>query len=150
RSLIFHAEDVPPGMDKAIAEASAFVDVVEHMIRREPQPHRGHPYWRGAIATFYDAKGRRIEEDEWQYVLGPSSTPRGLNDWLLWRAKSAILGQAPHVFGWHPAWVDFRLVLQELEPFHADQAKRLLVLSNAPTAFSVALADSGERVRRLR
>src|SRR5215470_16627518 len=150
RSLIFHAEDVPPGIDNAIAEASAFVEQVEGMIGREPQPHRGHPYWRGAIAAFSDAKGRRIEEDEWQFVLGPSSSSRRLSDWLLWRAKGAVLGHAPRVFPWHPAWMDFRLVLQELEPFHADETKRLLVLSNAPTAFSVALADSGERVRRLR
>jgi len=150
QSLIFHAEDVPPGIEQAIAEASAFVDSVKRAIKHEPQPHRGHPYWRGAMATFHDAKGRRIDKDEWQYVLGTSLSPRGLNDWLLWRAKGAILGQAPRVFPWHPAWVDFRLVLQELEPFHADPAKRLLVLSNVPTAFSVALADSGERVRRLR
>src|SRR5262245_32650578 len=133
RSLIFHAEEVPPGIDKAIAEANAFVENVECMIRHEPQPHRDHPYWRGAIAAFYDAKGRRIEEDEWQYVLGPSASSRSISDWLLWRAKGAVLGHAPRVFPWHPAWVDFRLVLQELEPFHADQAKRLLVLSNSPT-----------------
>jgi 2-polyprenyl-3-methyl-5-hydroxy-6-metoxy-1,4-benzoquinol methylase len=150
RSLIFHAEDVPPGINQSIAEASALVKSVEHMIRREPQPHRGHPYWQSAIASFYEATGRKIDKDDRQYVLDTSMSPRGLSDWLLWRAKSAVLGQAPHVFPWHPAWMDFRLVLQELEPFYADRAKRLLVLSNAPTTFSVALADSGERVRRLR
>jgi Methyltransferase domain len=150
QSLIFHVEDIPPDIGKGNAEADAFVDDVEHAIKSAPQPHRNHPYWRGAIATFYDAKGRKIEEDEWQYVLGARGASNGFNDWLLWRAKGALLGQAPRVFPWHPAWVDFRMVLQELEPFFADPSKRLLVLSNEPTVFSVALADSGERVRRLR
>ncbi len=150
QSLIFHVEDIPPDIGKSNAEADAFVDDVEHTIKSAPQPHRNHPYWRGAIATFYDAKGRKIEEDEWQYVLGARGASNGFNDWFLWRAKGALLGQAPRVFPWHPAWVDFRMVLQELEPFFADPSKRLLVLSNEPTVFSVALADSGERVRRLR
>jgi 2-polyprenyl-3-methyl-5-hydroxy-6-metoxy-1,4-benzoquinol methylase len=150
QSLIFHAEDIPPGIDGAIAEASTFVERVEAMIRREPQPHRGHPYWRGAIAAHYDAKGRQIEREQWEYVLGTAASAHGLSDWLLWRAKDLVLGQAPRVFPWHPAWLDYRVVLQELEQFHTDKSKRLLVLSNAPTSFSVALADSGERVRRLR
>ncbi len=73
-----------------------------------------------------------------------------MNEWILWRAKNAVMGQAPRVFPWHPAWADFRLVLQELEPFFADSSKRLLMLSNVPTAFTIALADDGRRVRRLR
>src|SRR5204862_2385093 len=70
--------------------------------------------------------------------------------WVLWRAKNAILGQAPRVFPWHPAWVDFRAVLQELDPFFNDPRKKLLMVSNAPTPFNIALADGNQRVRRLR
>jgi 2-polyprenyl-3-methyl-5-hydroxy-6-metoxy-1,4-benzoquinol methylase len=60
------------------------------------------------------------------------------------------MGQPPHVLPWHPNWPDFNTVLRELAPFFADRSQRLLILSNEPTAFTLALADNGERVHRMR
>ena len=150
RSIVFHAEDVPPAIAESIVKADAFIEEVARAIRVAAQPHRNHPYWRGAMAAFHDATGRRLTVEESRYALAPSVDGGWFNEWVMWRAKNAILGRPPRVFPWHPAWVDFRVVLQELEPFFEDRNKRLLMLSNAPTPFTVALSDSGERVRRLR
>src|SRR5262249_20131427 len=150
RSIVFHAEDVPPTIADSIAEADSFIEQVGRAIRVAPQPHRNHPYWRGAMAAFNDATGRRLTIEESRYALAHSVDGGWFNEWVMWRAKNAILGRPPRVFPWHPAWVDFRVVLQELDPFFEDRNKRLLMLSNVPTPFTVALSDSGERVRRLR
>jgi hypothetical protein len=149
-TLVFHAEDIPPRTEASIAEADAFVKSVEGSIRRKPQPHRGHPYWRSAMAAFHDAMGHKLDKEEWQYLLGLTPDSGWVSEWILWRAKNAILGQAPRVFPWHPAWVDFRAVLQELDPFFTDPSKKLLMVSNIPTPFGIALADGNQRVRRLR
>jgi SAM-dependent methyltransferase len=60
------------------------------------------------------------------------------------------MGKPPHVLPWHPAWPDFQTVIREIDSFFTDPSQRMLLLSNEPTAFSVALADNGERTHRLR
>ena len=150
RSIVFHADDIPSAIADNTVKADAFIEEIARAITVAPQPHRDHPYWRGAMAAFLDATGRRLTIEESRYALTASVDGGWFNEWVMWRAKNAVLGRPPRVFPWHPAWVDFRAVLQELEPFFEDRNKRLLMLSNAPTPFTVALSDSGERVRRLR
>ena len=149
-SLFFHAEELPNEIDRSINEADAFVSDIVTNLRRKPQPHRGHPYWRGAMAAFYEVGGRKLNDEEWFYALGLPEVPNRLTNWLMWHSKFALMGRPPHVLPWHPAWPDFRTVFREIDSFFTDPDVRLLLLSNEPTAFSVALADSGERTRRLR
>lgn len=151
RTLIFHADDMPAQLEDKIADADAFVDKVARLLnRKKPRPHRGHPYWHGAIAAFYDAKGQKLSDEEWRYALGLPAADHWITKWLLQRAKYALAGKPPHVLPWHPDWPDFKTVLDELKPFFNDRSQRLLMLSNEPTALSVALADNGERVHRMR
>jgi 2-polyprenyl-3-methyl-5-hydroxy-6-metoxy-1,4-benzoquinol methylase len=149
-SLFFHAEELPNEINRSIQEAEAFIGDVAKNLSRKPQPHRGHPYWRGAMAAFYEVGGRKLNDEEWFYALGLPEGPNRLTNWLMWHSKFALMGRPPHVLPWHPAWPDFRTVFREIDSFFTDPDVRLLLLSNEPTAFSVALADSGERTRRLR
>jgi hypothetical protein len=149
-SLVFHAAPLPSQMALRTQEADAFISDIANNLSDEPLPFRGHPYWRGALAAFHDATGQRIEKDDWFYAFGLPVSGDRLTLWLLWRAKRALMGQSPYVLPWHPFWPDFSKVLEELKPFFSDRSLKLLMLSDKPTAFSVALADSGDRVRRLR
>jgi hypothetical protein len=149
-SLFFHAEDLPSEINRSIHEADAFLGDVAKNLSRTPQSHRGHPYWRGAMAAFYEVGGRKLNDEEWFYALGLPEVPNRLTNWLVWHSKFALMGRPPHVLPWHPAWPDFRTVFREIDSFFTDPDVRLLLLSNEPTAFSVALVDSGERTRRLR
>lgn len=149
-SLIFHSADRSPKVNEIVAAADVFVAEVSSKIKRAPLPTRGHPYWRGAMAAFNDATGRKLSSDEWRLALGLPVASGWFTDWLVWRAQYALLGRPPHVFPWHPFWPDFRPVLKELEPYLSDPAQRLLMVSNAPTIFTVSFADSGERAYRLR
>jgi hypothetical protein len=149
-TIVFHAKDVPQDIDKSIKQADEFVALVARRMRRTPMPFRGHPYWRGAMAAFYEATGRRLDEDEWQYALGLPQSKNAFVQWALWQAKFVLMGRPPNVMPWHPNWPDYKAVLSEIGSFFADPDKRMLMLSNEPTAFTVGFADSGERVVRLR
>ena len=150
KTLLFHAGELPKELGSKTMEADAFVEGVAKLLKSSPMPYRGHPYWYGAIAAFYDATGRRLDDDQWRYALGIPAADHWISKWLLQRVKYAMTGKPPHVMRWHPDWLDFREVFEELAPFFTDPTKRLLVLSNEPTAFSLALADNGERVYRKR
>ena len=148
--VVFHTGDLPTDMERNVAQCDAFIAEVGRALKSKPKPYRDHPYWHGAMAAFYDATGRKLSEEEWRYALGLPPGEDWLSRWLLWQAKYALLGRPPHVLPWHPNWPDYKAVLAELEPFFADQTQHMLILSNEPTVFTVALADSGERVHRLR
>jgi len=149
-SLFFHADELPSEINDSIKEADVFIADVARHLSPKPQPDRGHPYWRGAMAAFHEASGRRLSDEEWFYALGLPEVPNRLTNWLLWHSKFALMGRPPHVLPWHPAWPDYRVVFKEIDSFYKDPNQRMLLMSNEPTAFSVALADSGERTRRLR
>jgi hypothetical protein len=149
-SVVFHAADLPLTLERDVAAADSFVAEVARRIKRAPLPYRNHPYWRGAIAAFKEATGRKLSEDEWRPVLGLPVSDDAFSQWLLWRAKYTLVGRPPHVLPWHPLWPDFQAVLREIEPFLTDPRQRMLMLSNGPTAFTLAFADSGERVSRFR
>jgi SAM-dependent methyltransferase len=149
-SLVFHAGALPPQMQRSTEVADTFIAEVARHLKRTPLPVRGHPYWRGAMAAFHDATGHRLSREEWPYAFGMPGSRDWLTQWLLWRAKHALMGQPPYVLPWHPLWPDFSKVLKEIKPFFTDLSLQLLMVSNEPTAFTIALADSGDRVRRLR
>jgi methyltransferase family protein len=144
-SVVYHADDPPAALPAAVATADAYVAQIARRLRRRPQPHRGHPYWLGAIAAFREATGQRISDQEFRYLLG-------VHDWRgLWieRLRSMLFGFPPRVRPWHPRWPDYRLVFSALADFLADPRQRLLTVSDVPTPFTVMLADGGERVIRL-
>ena len=148
-SVVYHAEEVPSDIARSIAEAAAFIDAVTKLMRREPHPHLGHDYWRGAIASFNDATGKVLDPDEWRLALGHTTYKDRFKSWIMYRAQYAVLGRPPFVTPLHPSWPDYRLILKWLGPFFLDPAKRLLMVSEGPTVFTASLADNGERTHRL-
>ena len=149
-SLFFHADELPAETNDRIEKADAFIADVARRLSRKPQPYRGHPYWRGAMAAFHEVGGRKLSDEEWFYALGLPEVPNRLTNWLVWHSKFALMGRPPHVLPWHPAWPDYRVVFREIDSYFKDPSQRILLVSNEPTAFSVALADNGERTHRLR
>lgn len=147
-SMVFHAAELPENLASSIKIADKYVADVAGFLRREPLPYRGHPFWRGAMAAYCDATGRKLTDDEWRYVLELPVSGDWMTHWLIWQAKYTLMGRPPRVLPWHPLWPDYHAVLNEIADFFKDPARRLLILSNEPNAYSTALADSGERVNR--
>jgi hypothetical protein len=143
-SLVYHAGEIP-ALSATIAAADAFAADVAGRLRRPPQPHDDHPYWRGAIATVREASRGRLSPEALRRLLG---TPSRRGFWVE-RLRYLLIGYPPRVRPWHPRWPDYRPVLRGLAPFFADPGRHLLHISDAPTLFSVMLGGYGERVVRL-
>jgi len=144
-SLIYHADDLPAALPATIAAADEYVAQVMHHLRRPPQPHFGHPYWRGAIATVQEAARGRLSPEALRKLLGAAS---GRGYWVE-RLRALVVGYPPRVRPWHPRWPDYRPVLRRLSPFLDDPARQLLHFSDAPTLFSLMLREAGSRVVHL-
>jgi hypothetical protein len=141
-SLVFHADDLPTGLPATVAAADEYVAQVTRHLRSPPQPHYGHPYWRGAIAMVQETTRGRLTPAALRRLLG---APNRRGYWIE-RLRALMVGYPPRVRPWHPRWPDYRPVLRRLAPFFGDPTRRLLHVSDAPTLFSVMLAKEGERV----
>jgi 2-polyprenyl-3-methyl-5-hydroxy-6-metoxy-1,4-benzoquinol methylase len=145
-TLIFHGTDLPVSLGSVIGEADCFISEIGRLLKPKPMPHRGHPYWRGAIAAHHGEIGRRPNDNDWQLMLGRRAT------WttrLAGGLRNFLLGRAPHVRRWHPRWWDFEGTRSALAQLFDPPGKRLLIVSNRPTPMTNWLADRFENVRRI-
>ena len=149
--IIFHAEELPLGLERSIEQADAFADRIARHLTLEPMPYRGHPYWDGAIAAFSADAGSKLGERKWLYGLDLRANSKGFAARLLQRIRYPVMGRPPRVRPWHPWWPDFRIVLNEIASFSADSSARVLTLSPEPSSvFARALTEAGVRVHDLR
>jgi hypothetical protein len=130
QTIAFHAADLPPSLPAAIAEADRFIGQIATELARKPQPHRDHPYWRGAIAAFRLAVLRRdtgglVRETR----PGVRSTVTGAFSWL----QKQLCGQTPEVSRFHPRWRDLRRPLAAWKALIAEPQPRLLIAANRET-----------------
>ena len=144
-TLVYHAGDLPPALPAAVAAADEYVAQVSRHLRGPPQPHFGHPYWRGAIATVQEAARGRLSSEALRNILG---TPSRGGFWVE-RLRALAIGYPPRVRPWHPRWADYRPVLRRLLPAFDDPARQILHVADAPTLFSVMLAEGAGRVASL-
>jgi hypothetical protein len=152
-SVVFHAKDIPAAYAATALEADRFIAQLRGLMRREPKPHRGHSYWRGAIAVHHEATGMRLEPDEWRRVLRlpePDGDESPAIGWLLGMVRFVLFGRPPRVRLCHPRWPDYHFTVRWLDEFLADDRLRLLLAADLPTVFTASLTDSGERVVRLK
>jgi hypothetical protein len=141
-ALVYHAGDPPVGLPATIAAADEYLAQVKRHLRRPPQPHYGHPYWRGAIATVQEAARGRLSPQALRRLLGTANPP----GYWVERLRALAIGYPPRVRPWHPRWPDNRPVLRRLLPVFNDPARQLLHVADAPTLFSVMFGAYGRRV----
>ena len=120
RSIVFHAGDPPPALPAALTEADDFIRTLAPRLSPRPQPHRDHPYWRGAMIAF---ARRNLEGDA---ALPPIER-------MVYFAYARLFGRAPDVRRAHPRWKDFRRPLAACRGLIADPSARLLIGANRPT-----------------
>jgi hypothetical protein len=152
-SVLFHAADVSPAVGQTVAAADLYVKQLARQMKRKAKPYRNHPYWRGALASFHEATGKKLNLDEWRLVLGlpdPATHESWISDWIVEQIRFTMFGRPPSVRPWHPSWVDYHQVIKKLTPFLRERSGRLLMISDMPTVFTASLADSGEKVVRIR
>jgi Methyltransferase domain len=151
-TIIFHADEIPTSIDDAVATADRFIREVNSSLRK-PQPHRNHPYWTGAIAAFKESSGVSLAIDEWQRALGipdPGLEKTWLARLVNKSVRPAFFGELPHVRPWHPRSPDYALVCKNLADEGLNDRSKLLLITDAPSVFTAAFSDGGDRVVRIR
>ncbi len=149
-SVVFHASELPPGLPQTIATADAFLARLRARLSPVPQPHRNHPYWLGAIASFREATGASLTLDERLFALGYIKFETGLKATLrqrLGRLGAKIFGAPPNLTRWHPQWADYAPVFERLRQRIGETAN-LLIVSESATVVTTWLGDGGERIQR--
>jgi hypothetical protein len=122
-AVVFHTGDVPDEVRAVVAASGDYVRRVERKLRAAPQPHRGHPYWRGALSAAADYAGRqrrfgvrapftRILADD--RLAADGGRPAADGDRRLARMRGArrlyarLTGRGLVPAPWHPSWLDGR------------------------------------------
>ena len=140
QQLIFHASEISSAVDKVTAEAEAFIKQVDRFMTLRPQPHRGHPYWIGAIAAHRWAANQIHGADASAALLFRPSLARVEN--LLLRTRDLVFGRPPIVLPWHPRWPDYRSLASKLRSLLSGAENRsLCVVTATPFQFSRWIDD---------
>jgi len=151
-TVVFHAGELPAAMPETIAAANEFLSRLSARLSPAPAPHRNHPYWLGAIASFREATGAGLTRDERLFALGYIKFETGLKANIrerLGRSFAKIFGLPPNLTRWHPQWADYTPVFEILRQ-RCDETAKLLMVSDSPTVVTTWLGDGGERFQRLR
>jgi hypothetical protein len=115
---VFHAGGLPPSLPAALAEADDFVRALTPRLAPRPQPHRNHPYWRGAMAAF--ARRNR--------AAGIALPIGGRVAYLIY---TRLFGRSPEVRRAHPRWQDFTATLAACKPLTGSSTRLLIGASRA-------------------
>src|SRR5439155_14327666 len=125
----FHATDVPGALPDTIDEADRFIELIGKGLCRNPQPHRDHPYWLGAIAAHHWAvnrfrrDGNMVEAPNLSWTHSGWSLPR-----LIQELRVLVFGRPPYVRRWHPRWPDYRVLLDTLQTLLSPASGTLLIV----------------------
>jgi len=115
-AVVFHIGDVPDGVGAVVAASADFVRRAERKLPAVPQPHRGHPYWRGALSAAAEHAERRRRFD----VRAPftrslaEDLPAADGDRRMARMRGArrlyerLTRSGLVALPWSPSWLDSR------------------------------------------
>lgn len=103
QTIVFHAGALPARLPVVIAEADDFIRKLDARLASRPQPHRDHPYWRGALAAV--------------------NTP----------VAQRLLGRMPEVRRAHPRWDDMQRPIAACRALIAELQPRLLIAASRAT-----------------
>jgi hypothetical protein len=130
-TIVFHADEPPAGLAGAIAEADRYIAEIGARLAMTPQPHRDHPYWRGALAAFEAAGARRgIDEAGGASSGAPRYSVGRALGWL----QNKLFGLVPEVTRAHPRWRDLQSPLASDVALLGASGARVLIAANRTTA----------------
>jgi hypothetical protein len=132
-TIVYHADELPASLSGVMDEATRFISKISKELPPTPQPHRDHPYWRGAIAALEAAKhGSLATETQWA-ISGRSR--RSIASRLS-EAVPIVWGRPPEVKRGHPRWGDFSRHRAAIEAAIAEAGPRWLIASKPGTVFT--------------
>ncbi|MBI1252527.1 MAG: hypothetical protein GC189_13780 [Alphaproteobacteria bacterium] len=162
---VFHAEDLPLGLEAARLEADRFVRDVQALMT-DPVPHEDHYFWVGGVRSWIllrktvdgDAFELPPELDdgsgEYRAVARPPFSASALRPFQRPTAmaylrgvpsalKRRVFGAKPNVPIWHPEWQDCRLLSRWLDLASPPADGKTLLVWDASTYIPRRVRNDG-------
>jgi hypothetical protein len=132
-TIVFHAEEPPACLAGAIGEADRYVAEIAGRLSGQPQPHRNHPYWLGALAAFDAAVTQRGRDEPDALAHRPS---RWSFASIIGRLRLHLFGLVPEVTRAHPRWRDLQPPLASCLGLLGEPGARVLIAANRTTVLT--------------
>ena len=145
-TIVYHADELPASLSCVMDEAARFISKISKELPPTPQPHRDHPYWRGAIAALEAAKHASLATETQWAILGRSH--RSIASRLS-EVGPMVWGRPPEVKRGHPRWRDFSRHRAAIEAAIAEVGPRWLIASTLGTVFADWVAKRVPQAIRL-
>jgi hypothetical protein len=109
-TIYYHANDLDDNTKLEIdSELNQFIDGISRKLNKIPaKPHRGHPYWIGAVKALENFKA--IGQQAYFERLISLHESGGIKSKLLY----PLFGKQPNVFPWHFRWRGFKSMREAL------------------------------------
>jgi len=151
--IIFHAGEVPSGIDAARTKAENFISEIQKRLG-SPIPYADHRYWIRGVEAW-----KRLRKFKKQSISPPElALPYGglqkqftwanirrhflkLSWFLAYKGHQLILGQSDRLTLISPHWADHLLLRKNLESFLDADDGPLLVIRNNPGAIDLLVGD---------
>jgi hypothetical protein len=139
QTVVFHAEERPPGLAEAVVQSDAFVNYVRAAITIPPISHRDHPFWVGALAVNRFRSNRPLGRDDWKFILSDQAPPNRICA-AVRRVRAKLVGHLPAPKRSHPLWSEYELAREILNRLISQNGRFLLVAENS-AAYSRWVAE---------
>jgi hypothetical protein len=161
--LVFHADDLPAGLDEVIDESRRYMSEITRRLSPQPQPHANHrmlgPWFAAAVERINERQAVSPEAaDQFSQDIAalPAAKPlparRGmigkLSAWV--RAiHCKMFGSLPLLRPSHPLWLDTADVAAHLSAWRQAGRDRVLWLSSKDSFFHSLLTERSDATRLL-
>jgi hypothetical protein len=161
--LVFHADDLPPGLDEVIDESRQYMSEIKKRLSPEPQPHTNHrmlgPWFAAAVERINERHAASVESaNQLQQDIVPvpraelPAVRRGVMSRLsvvLRAIHCKMFGQLPLLRPTHPLWLDTADVAARLSAWRQGGRSRVLWLSSKDSFFHSLLTERTDATRLL-
>src|SRR6478752_6024593 len=161
--LVFHADDLPAGLDEVIDESRRYMSEITRRLSPQPQSHANHrmlgPWFAAAVERINERQAASPESaDQFSQDIAPlpAAKPlpvrRGmigkLSAWV--RAiHGKMFGSLPLLRPSHPLWLDTADVAAHLSAWRQGGRSRVLWLSSKDSFFHSLLTERTDATRLL-
>lgn len=148
--LMFHSEDLPPGLDATKAEAERYVAGLSRLLR-PPKDHAFHYHWVSGVEVWREQLrllGRPGVAPE--ITQPPADGPSGISHQqrFVRLVRAAVIGTRPFVRIWHHDWSDYRLIQRNIRKISSGGAERILFVGDARSPVAALFPTEGPKITR--
>jgi hypothetical protein len=161
--LVFHADDLPAGIDEVINESRRYMSEITKRLSPQPQPHANHrmlgPWFTAAVERMNEREAVSPESaDPFSQDIAavPAAKPLPVRRGMIGKLSAWVraihckmFGSLPLLRPSHPLWLDTADVAAHLSAWRQAGRDRVLWLSSKDSFFHSLLTERSDATRLL-